>query len=217
MNLSGDLFIGSKVVEEKESKYNGIIRVIKTLGLGTYIQVEGITQSGGVVDEIWKSTLKRVKKSNKDIKSVLILGLGGGSAAKWVRKCFPKARITGVDIDPLFIKLGKKYLGLGNFGVDIKILDARDYLKQKNKSFEGFDLILIDIYRGENIPDKFMTENFVREVRMKLSDGGIAVFNRLYFGEKRKTAVKFAKKLEKLFNKVDYYYPEANLVFICFS
>ena len=32
---------------------------------------------------------------------VLILGLGGGSAARVVRALAPKARITGVEIDPV--------------------------------------------------------------------------------------------------------------------
>ena len=49
MDLTKDLFSGPKVLEKKKSKINGEIKVVKTLGLGTYIQVNGLTQSGGVV------------------------------------------------------------------------------------------------------------------------------------------------------------------------
>ena len=48
--------------------------------MGIYIQANGLTQSGGIVESIWKSTLRQIKA--KDINSILILGLGGGTLAK---------------------------------------------------------------------------------------------------------------------------------------
>ncbi|KKR69202.1 MAG: hypothetical protein UU12_C0046G0006, partial [Candidatus Woesebacteria bacterium GW2011_GWA2_40_7b] len=116
--------IGTKILEERESKYNGHLRVVKNIGLGTYIQAEGLTQSGGIVETIWKSTLKRIHKSLATNHKTLILGLGGGTVAKLIRKLWPKAKITGVDIDPLIVELGKKYLGMGKYDVDIQIADA---------------------------------------------------------------------------------------------
>ena len=44
MKLSGD-FIGPKIIEKKHSNINGEVVVLKTLGLGIHIQVEGLTQS----------------------------------------------------------------------------------------------------------------------------------------------------------------------------
>lgn len=215
--INGQGFIlGTKILEEKDSSTNNQITVKKTLGLGTYIQVQGITQSGGVVENIWKSTLKKLR--TKKIKNCLILGLGGGSAAKYVRKYFTKADIIGVDIDPVIVELGKKYLGLDELNIEIKILDAYKFVRQevKDKRRE-YVLILVDLYQGREVPEKFQSDEFIRIITGLLTDDGIVVFNRLYFDKKRKDAMKFAQKLEKIFPKVDYFYPEANIMFICFS
>lgn len=65
------------ILEERKSKYNGDIKVVRSLGFGTYIQVNNLTQSGGMVEAIWKETLKRIHRSPITVHRSLILGLGG--------------------------------------------------------------------------------------------------------------------------------------------
>ncbi len=195
--------IGTKILEERKSKFNGELKVVKSFGLGTYIQANGLTQSGGIVEEIWTSTLKKIR--TKEIKSVLILGVGGGTVAKISRKFWPDTKISGVEIDPIMIELGKKYLGLSEIGIDIKIQDAIKIIRDK------FDLVIVDLYQGDKFPEKFGSEKFLRS----LTRNKIVIFNRLYYGEKRPDAIKFGLKLQKVFKNVEYFYPEANLMFIC--
>ena len=214
-----DFLTGSWTVDEVESKVSGKITVIKSFAFGTYLSAGNLTQSGGVVYDVWRSTLKKVKGKRQEIKDCLILGLGGGSAAKLVRKFWTEAKITGVDLDPVMIDLGKKYLGLDKLGVDIKIGDAVDFVKkshiQNSKSKLKYDLILVDLYVGDEFPEKFETEVFLKLILKPLTDGGIVVFNRLYYGEKRAEAMRFLKTLEKVYKKVDVVYPEANIMFVC--
>jgi spermidine synthase len=209
--------LGTKILEEKKSKFNGELRVVKTLGMGTYIQANGLTQSGGIVESIWSSTIKRLAISNKRlVKKCLILGLGGGTVAKLLRKKYPEAKITGVDIDPVIVGLGKKYLGLDGVDVKIEVGDALGFLTNRQSLITNrFDLIIVDLYNGDQFPEKFETEDFSKLVRSYLTNNGISIFNRLYFGEKRPQAVKFGNKLQKVFSKVEWYYPEANLMFLC--
>jgi len=190
------------VLEERESKFNGQLRVVRTLGMGTYIQANGLTQSGGIVETLWRSTLKKLR--TKKIKSCLILGLGGGTVAKLVRKLWSDTKITGVEIDPLMIELGEKYLGLA---AD-KIITKDAY-----KDFGKFDLVVVDIYCGDEFPEKFEDEKFLK----RLTKNKLVIFNRLYYGDKRPQAVKFGRKLEKIFPRVEWVYPEANLMFICYN
>lgn len=207
--------LGTKVLEEVDSPINGKIRVVKDLAFGTHIQVENLTQSGGVVEEIWRSTLRKVKGKGQEVKECLILGLGGGSAAKLVRKFWPNTKITGVDIDPFMIEMGNKYMGLDKVQVQVEVQDAMNFVRVSSKSKRKFDLILVDLYVGHEVPEKFSSQAFLRLVLRLTTKNGIAVFNRLYFGEKRPEAMKFGKKLEKVFSKVDYVFPEANLMFVC--
>ena len=127
--------LGTKVLEERKSKYNGQLRVVRSLGFGTYIQAEGLTQSGGVVETIWKSTLKKIHCSQFNVHRSLILGLGGGTVAKLIRKNWPEAKITGIDIDPVMVELGKKYLGLDQINLEIKIADALDFVTVHRSQF----------------------------------------------------------------------------------
>ena len=198
--------LGTKIVEEVNSPINGDIRVVRSLGFGTYIQVNNLTQSGGIIEAFWKETLRKIRKEK--IKSVLILGLGGGTVAKLAGKYWPKSKITGIEIDPVMVELGKKYLGLKNTKVIIQ--DAYEYTK-KNK--EKYDLVIVDLYIGDEFPKKFEEESFLK----LLTKSKLVIFNRLYFGEKRKEAVKFGNKLEKVFPKVNWFYPQANLMFFCYN
>lgn len=192
-------------MEERESIYNGSLRVLNTWGMGTYIQAGGLTQSGGIVESIWKSTLKQI--TNSKVKNILILGLGGGTLAKLLRKKYPNAKITGVEIDPIMIELGKKYLELDKYNVDIKIEDTNKF------KFGEYDLVIVDMYSGDNFPKEFESEEFLK----KLTKYKTVIINRLYFGDKRPDTVRFGNKLEKIFKKVIWYYPEANLMFLCFD
>jgi spermidine synthase len=197
--------LGTKVLEERNSKYNGHLRVLHTWGMGNYIQSNGLTQSGGIVETIWKSTLRQIPNPKFQIQNCLILGLGGGTLAKLLRKKYPNATITGVEIDPIMIELGKKYLSLDKYNIDIKIEDTNKF------KFGKYDLVVVDMYSGDNFPKEFESHSFLE----KISKFPLVIINRLYYGEKRPDTVRFGKKLEKYFKKVDWFYPEANLMFIC--
>ena len=169
---------------------------------------------------MWKTTLWKLKnKRTKELKNCLILGLGGGSAAKLVRKFWPDAKIAGVEIDPIMVNLGKKYLKLDAVDVGVAIDDAENYLLAISHQplVINYDLVLVDLYIGYDVPEKFQSENYIHLVRSLLVRSGTAVFNRLYFGEKRKEAEKFGEKLEKVFSKVERIFPEANVMFVCES
>ncbi len=197
--------LGTSVLEERESKYNGHLKVVRTFGMGNYIQASGLTQSGGIVESIWRSTLRQVHSTQYKVQKILILGLGGGTLAKLLRKKYPNAKITGVEIDPVMIELGKKYLDLDKYKIDIKVEDTNKF------KFDKYDLVVVDMYSGDNFPKEFESEEFLK----KLSKFPIVIINRLYYGDKRPDTVRFGNKLEKIFKKVIWHYPEAKLMFIC--
>ena len=215
MNKLTNFFTGVKIIEEVESPLNGKISVIKGLGLGTYFQVGNLTQSGGVVVDIWRSTLSKIKKLMPDPQKMLILGLGGGSCAKLVRKIWPYVHITGVDFDSTIVELGKKYFDLGKVNAEIFVGDAGKFVEMASDEKNDYNLVVVDLYVGTEFPVEFESDVFLMNLKDILSPKGIVIFNRLYFGEKRPQVVKFSKKLEQYFSKVEFFYPEANVMLIC--
>jgi spermidine synthase len=211
-----DFLAGIKVIEEIDSPINGRVSVVKSLAFGTYIQVGGLTQSGGIIKTIWNKTLSKVKNNNKtEFKKCLILGLGGGSLVEVVKFFYPNTRITAVDIDPIMVRLGKNHLNLDDKKNKVVISDAGEFVKKSLKK-EKFDLVLVDLYLGDLFPEKFEEINFISDIKKILESDGIVIFNRLYYGKKRTQAVKFLKSLEDLFQKVEVVYPEANVMFVCY-
>lgn len=205
-----DLLKPNLLVEKRKSEFNGTIEVWRSWGLGRYFQVGGLTQSGWIIQKIWGQTLKRVKKLELKVNHCLILGLGGGSLLKPLKNYFPKAKITGVEIDPVMVELGTKYLGLDTTGIKVLLKDACRLDKSGN-----YDLIIVDLYQGNKIPAKFESNDYLRLIKSHLSKSGVVIFNRLYDGKNRKKSLEFGEKLKKYPSSVDYFYPSANLMLIC--
>jgi len=112
-------------------------------------------------------------------RSVLLLGLGGGSAARLSRALAPAARIVGVEIDPQVVRLARRHFGLDAIGVEVVLADARDYLQ---RSGERFDAILEDVFEsidGEaRKPAGFPEPAFDHALRA-LRPGGVLASNTL--------------------------------------
>lgn len=219
MSKLNDFLAGVKVLEEANSKFNGKVTVVTDLAWGTHIKAGGITQSGGVVTSIWKTTFKEIPKlQNSKTPNTLVLGVAGGDVLKLIRKNWPKAKITGVDIDPVIVEMGKKHMKLDEINAQIIIKDAIDFVKIpkfQNSKTPKFDLIIVDVYLGRDFPSKFATLKFTKKIKSLLARGGIAIFNRLYYDEKKGEADKFFVTLKKTFPKITKVFPEANIMFVC--
>jgi len=201
---------GTRILAEVESPINGRLTVVRDIPWGTYIKGGGLTQSGGVAKKVWETSLRKTKQTKGEVKKALILGLGGGSIANLIGRFWGEVEIVGVDIDPVIVELGKRYLGVDT-DVKVEITDAIGWVK-KDKS--KYDLICLDTYVEDQFPKKLESDSFLKNVKGLLAKSGVLVVNRLYYGEKRKEADLFEKKLEKIFSSVTRVYPEANVMFI---
>ena len=180
-------------IEEMESPINGKIVVEKFRG-NFSVKVGGLSQSGGLVENLWAEALKNVDINPKNI---LILGFGSGTLALLLSKKFPESKIIGVDIDKTMINIGKKYFNINNIkNLVINIAYAEDYLK---KTKNRFDLIFVDLYIGENFPKNFENEVFLKNISLKFRKSGMVVLNRLYYANHISEADNFLDKLSKIF------------------
>ncbi|WP_196139045.1 spermidine synthase [Aliikangiella sp. G2MR2-5] len=109
---------------------------------------------------------------------VLILGLGGGVLSKVIHELSPESEIVSVDIDPVVVKLAKKYFDYQeNNKIKTEIRDGRVYVKRSLLKKEKFDWIILDAFNGDYIPEHLMTREFLQEVKGLLSDNGIVSAN----------------------------------------
>jgi len=110
-------------------------------------------------------------------RSVLILGLGGGSAARIVRALAPRAEIVGVELDAHVVAAAREHFDLDQVGVRIVTGDARSYLRRTRRAF---DVVIEDVFVGTartiRKPEWLPAPGLERAAR-HVARGGILVSN----------------------------------------
>ncbi len=133
-------------------------------------------------------------------KSILMLGLGGGSISTYLGRFLPEAAITTVEVDPGVVAAAKTHFGLRETDrVRYRAGDGRVFL---NRDHERYDLILLDAYRGGYVPFHLLTREFYTLVRQRLAPGGAAAFN-VHDGSKLYAST--VKTLGEVFPALDLY------------
>jgi len=196
-------FLGGLVLEKISSPLNGEISVREDLFGKRELMIGGVAQSGAPEKKLW-SQLFRGPSSFK-VQNCLILGLGGGTAAKLLSAKFPQAKITGIEIDPKVIELGKKYFGLGEIpNLKIMVGDAINLIQSTEHRVQSFDLVIVDLYIGQDFPPGAQNEAFLGKVASLVNKGGRVIFNCLYYNRHhQKLADQLVGKLTPIFPRLE--------------
>ena len=107
---------------------------------------------------------------------ILILGVAGGSIIQTLKNEYKtNAQIDAVEIDYEIIELAKTYFNLTSYtNLNIIIDDASKYIKTTKKSY---DLIIVDIFNDNRMPDFLFEDNFWKLIYKKLNNNGLCLFN----------------------------------------
>jgi spermidine synthase len=196
-----------KLLESRHSKFSGDINVFSDFGY-KYISTGQLTQSGGLVKDVWEPVLKKIGQKNK---SWLILGLAGGTLAGMIAKKYQPNHLVGVEIDPIMVDLGKKYLKLADIpNLEIIIKDAQKYIETTKGRF---DYIFVDMYFGDKLPQFIYSPKFLKKFRIL---GHTVIFNHLFYDDKKvKNANKLVTSLKSIFPKINLLRKLTNLLIIC--
>ena len=109
---------------------------------------------------------------------ILIVGLGGGTLPMALGELLPNAIIDTVEIDPAVIRVATEYFGYQtNSQNRIFTEDARVFGKRARIRGEQYDLIILDAFNGDYIPEHLMTVEFLSEMRALLTRQGTLVAN----------------------------------------
>ncbi|MFO7542526.1 MAG: polyamine aminopropyltransferase [Thiobacillus sp.] len=107
---------------------------------------------------------------------VLLIGLGGGSHAKFIRKHLPQTRVTAVEIDPRVIAVARTHFELPPDDETLTVVEADGavYVRQHAGSA---DVILLDGFDSNNQVEALATQTFYAACRRALKPGGVLVVN----------------------------------------
>ncbi|HEX7011593.1 MAG TPA: fused MFS/spermidine synthase [Steroidobacteraceae bacterium] len=115
---------------------------------------------------------------NPQPKSVLIIGLGGGTLPRALTQLVPGVRIDVVEIDPAVVRVARKYFEF-TAGPNVRVfeMDGRVYVKRAMREGVRYDLIMLDAFDHEYIPEHLLTREFLLEVKALLTPGGVLAAN----------------------------------------
>lgn len=106
---------------------------------------------------------------------ILMVGLGGGSLAKFCYKHLPQASITVLEINPHVIALRQQFLIPDDDArFQVVQIDAAHFMGQTESMF---DLVLVDGFDQNGMPESLCSSQFYADCRRVLTSGGVAVFN----------------------------------------
>jgi spermidine synthase len=110
--------------------------------------------------------------------SILVVGLGGGTLTMALQDLFPEAHIDAVEIDPAVVRVAERFFQF-KAGPHTKVhtQDARVFGRRMAAKRQHYDLILLDAYNGEYIPEHLLTAEYLTETKNLLAPGGILAAN----------------------------------------
>lgn len=170
-----------RIVETVETEYNSVDVWERPDGYdfevagGTHATwTRGRLLTGYAWDAITAGVLLR---SGPLPRSLLMLGLGGGTGVRQVRHLLPDTRITAIEIDPAMVDLARRYMELDSLAIEVVVGDAYAYL---DRSCDEFDVVVDDVYLGSGDdvarPTDY-SEDLISRLVSRLSGGGVLVTN----------------------------------------
>jgi spermidine synthase len=170
---------GYRVVFSRDTRYHRIAVVEDDES--RYLRFDNSFQSGMWLDDSFATRfpyseyfhLGRVY--NPRAQSLLVVGVGGGSALKRLWRDFPDMEIHGVEIDPVVVDVAYEYFDLPrDRRLTTEVEDGRRFLVRDTRRW---DVIALDAYYSDSIPFHLTTREFLELVRDRLAPGGIVVAN----------------------------------------
>ncbi|OAI13044.1 spermine synthase [Methylomonas koyamae] len=147
---------------------------------------------------------------NDNPRDVLMIGLGGGTIAKFMLHQFPDCRLKVVEFRGSVLKVARSHFGLPfNPRLKIKIGCGADHVRYQSRELsEIHDLIMVDAYDDSGMAPEVGSERFFDDCRTLLKKDGVLVIN--LWGTDKPMFQQVSWHLGRIFNWRMLYLPVRN-------
>jgi spermidine synthase len=109
---------------------------------------------------------------------ILLLGLGGGSLARFLVRHYPEARIEVVELRAAMVEVARRHFGLPvEPNLNIQIADGGESIMQRASAQDSYDLILIDIFDEQGLAPSLMESEVFKALSLILNPRGVVAVN----------------------------------------
>lgn len=112
----------------------------------------------------------------RDPINIALIGLGGGSIAKYIYRHLPESRLTALEINPEVVAAARAYFMLPQDDERLSVITG-DGAAFVHENPDSQDVLLVDGFDAKRIVDALASPEFYRACKAMLRPGGVAVFN----------------------------------------
>jgi spermidine synthase len=133
---------------------------------------------------------------NTQVKSVLGIGLGGGSLAKYIHAYCPDIVSSVIELNPKIIQLARSQFYLPENDARLQVIEG-DGLLYLAEHENAADLLLIDAFDSNGIPPDFCSQDFFDQCATTLTHNGMLAIN--LWGSDKNFDI-YLQRIEQSFN-----------------
>lgn len=112
---------------------------------------------------------------NRSPGHIVMIGLGGGSLAKFCYKHLPESKITVIEINPHVIALRKEFMIPDDDDrFEVVHADGADFIRE---SEDCIDVLLVDGFDHRGHPPQLSSKGFYSDCRKALTRDGVVAIN----------------------------------------
>jgi spermidine synthase len=111
-------------------------------------------------------------------KRILVIGLGGGTIPSALQALVPNAQLDVVELDGAVARVSRSYFGFRpGPRTKVSIEDGRVFVRRARRAHATYDLIMLDAFESDYIPEHMLTREFLQEVKAIMAPHGVLVAN----------------------------------------
>lgn len=137
------------------------------------------------------------------LQRALVLGVGGGTVIRQLRRWYPDLQVTGIELNPTHLHIARRFFDLEEEAVTLVEADAIAWMQ--TYSGEPFDLIVDDLFFEEDgEPCRAVTadRHWLQTMVAALSPHGMLSMNFIASSDLRESAAFHNRKLQARFQNV---------------
>ncbi|MES2618834.1 MAG: fused MFS/spermidine synthase [Bacteroidota bacterium] len=169
--------------------------------------------SYGSLHSVMQKGIAEILKK-QSVNSVLMLGLGAGSAIEILhKKCPVTPVITAIEYDEDIVKIACEDFNIQRFK-QLKLIVA-DAFQWLNNNTTTYDLIIDDIFVDDTIPEQCFNADYLNRIANSLNPGGIYFRNMMNLSTQQ--TVSYQQLVNAAFSSVDVMKVKVynNLIYLC--
>lgn len=115
---------------------------------------------------------------NPTPRRALMIGMGGGTISNVLAELYPDLEMDLVEVDQAVVNVARDYFDFKeNDNTKVHVIDGRVFTKRAALRGDRYDMIILDAFTGEYIPEHLMTREFLEDVKSLMTEDGVMVAN----------------------------------------